>query len=87
MYYLYALVVLDGIIAGFISIYLNKLLPEDIRTDLNVGYILMVEGVGCIFGAVTSALTSDRFKVMYVGVAGMLCLIINCVATYINSEY
>lgn len=45
----------------------------------------MIEGVGCIFGAVTSAVSSDRFKVMYIGVAGMLCLIANCGATYINS--
>jgi hypothetical protein len=42
MYYLILVVVIDGVLAGFISLYLNKLLPEDIRTDINVGYILMV---------------------------------------------
>lgn len=85
MYYLFIIMVFDGVIAGFISTYLSKLLPEELRTDRNVGYMFMVEGTGCILGAVLSAFCSDKFKVINVGRAGMLLLAVTCLLTYINS--
>lgn len=84
MYYLFIIMVFDGVIAGFISTYLSKLLPEEIRTDLNVGYMLMTEGIGCILGAVISAFSSDKFKVINVGRVGMVVLAFTCALTYIN---
>lgn len=78
------MVVLDGILSGFISTYLSKLLPEGIRTDLNVGYMLMVEGVGCIIGAMVSAFSSDKFHVANIGIVGVFILLIASAVTYIN---
>lgn len=61
MAYMFAVIVIDGMISGFISIYLNKLISPDIRDNLNVGYLLMTEGGGCIVGAMLSAFLSDKF--------------------------
>ena len=84
MYYLYLMVIIDGITSGFISTYFSKLLPENLRSDLNVGYMLMVEGVGCIIGAMASAFSSDRFHVANIGMVGIVILLIASGFTYIN---
>jgi len=78
------MVVIDGVLSGFISTYLSKLLPESIRSDLNVGYMLMVEGVGCIIGAMISAFSSDRFHVANIGIVGVLMLLVASGITFIN---
>lgn len=61
MSYMFIIIILDGLVSGFISTYINKLIFVDIRTNLNVGYLLITEGIGCIFGAVLSAFLSDHF--------------------------
>lgn len=84
MYYIYVPVILDGIISGFISVYFSKLIFSGIRTDLNVGYLLMIEGVGCIFGAMTSAHLSDKFTVYNVGRAGFILILFAIGITFAN---
>lgn len=42
MWYMFTPIIIDGVISGFISTYLNKLIPLPLRTDLNVGYLLMI---------------------------------------------
>lgn len=84
MYYLWLPIIFDGFISGFISTYLNKILPESLRTDLNVGFMLMLEGFGCILGAVTSATLSDRFSVLNIGKVGMMIILLSCALTYLN---
>jgi len=78
------IVAIDNIMLGFTAIYLNKLLPEEQRTELNVGYLLMVQGVGCIFGAFTSAFACDRFQVISVIILGVIVIALTCLATFIT---
>jgi predicted MFS family arabinose efflux permease len=85
MYYLVIPVILDGIISGFISVYLNKLIAEESRTNLNVGYLLMTEGVGCIIGAIASATISDKISVIKVGKIGMVLIIGTSILTFTDS--
>lgn len=84
MAYMFAIIVLDGMISGFISIYLSKLISLDIRTDLTVGYLLMTEGAGCIVGAMLSAFLSDKFTVLNVGRAGLAALLGTSILTFVN---
>ena len=84
MYYIFIPVILDGIISGFISVYFNRLIFIDIRSSLNVGYLLMTEGVGCIVGAMISAFMSDKFSVINVGRAGILAVIATSALTFVN---
>lgn len=44
----------------------------------------MTEGIGCILGAVISAFSSDKFKVINVGRVGMAVLAFTSALTYIN---
>jgi predicted MFS family arabinose efflux permease len=84
MYYMYIPIILDGIISSFISIYFSKLIYEGIRDRLNVGYLLMSEGVGCIFGAILSAFMSDKYSVINVGRAGIFAVLVTCGLTFAN---
>ena len=84
MYYMFIPIILDGIISGFISIYFSKLINIDIRTDLNVGFLLMTQGVGCIFGAMLSAFMSDKYHVINVGRAGMVLILVTSALTFVN---
>jgi len=84
MSYMFIIIILDGLVTGFISTYINKLINSDIRTDLNVGYLLMTEGVGCIFGAMLSAFLCDKYRVINVGRAGIGALLITIVLTFVN---
>ena len=84
MWYMFFIIILDGLISSYISISMNKLIVEEERTKLNVGFLLMTEGVGCILGAVTSAYLCDKFRVLNIGKAGAIMIILTLVMTFIN---
>jgi len=44
----------------------------------------MIEGLGCIIGAITSAIFSDRYSVLNIGKVGMLIIVGCCGFTYLN---
>jgi predicted MFS family arabinose efflux permease len=84
MSYMFIVIILDGLVSGFISTYISKLIYVDIRTNINVGFLLMTEGVGCIFGAMLSAFLSDKFEVLNVGRAGLGALMLTACLTLVN---
>lgn len=84
MYYMFIVIILDGLVSGFISTYINKLIHVDIRTSINVGYLLMTEGLGCIFGAMLSAFLSDKYSVINVGRSGLGVLMGAISLTFVN---
>ena len=47
--------------------------------------MLMIERIGCILGAISSAFSSDKFKVINVGRVGIGILFLTGLLTYINS--
>jgi len=87
MYYLWLPIIFEGVIASFISSYLSKIIPEHLRTNLNVGYMLMILGGGCTIGAFLSASLSDRYSVLAINKFGMLILALCAVLTYINDSF
>lgn len=70
MWYMWLMLVTAGLANAYAS-YLTRNIPSDMRTGLNVGFMAMVEGLGCIIGSLTSAIATDKFNVMDVGRAGM----------------
>lgn len=87
MYYLWLPIIFEGFIASFVSSYLSKIIPEHLRSNLNVGYMLMILGIGCTIGAFLSASLSDRISVLNLSKFGMLIICLCAVLTYINDSY
>ena len=81
---MFIIIILDSLISGFISTYISKLINSDIRTDLNAGYLLITDGISCIFGAILSAFLIDKYKVLNVSRAGICALLITIVPTFVN---
>jgi predicted MFS family arabinose efflux permease len=65
--------ILDGLILGYITANNSKMLPVNIRTDLNVGFLLIILGIGAVVGGLISGYLSDRIRIT---IEGKICFLI-----------
>ena len=59
MKYYLIIILLDGIIIGFISASSTHLIPDSDNTSINAGIFLMFLGLGAIIGGFISGIFSD----------------------------
>jgi len=74
-------IVLDGLILGFVATNYSTLLPVDLKTDLNVGILLIIHGVGGILGGTISGFLSDYMTVPQEGNITFLFILVTMLVT------
>lgn len=84
MKYLYAAMFLDGLMLGFVASYFSHLIPEPIRSSLNVGIVLMINGVGAMIGGYFSGYLSDKISPGQLGVLGFLFITFTLLLTLLS---
>jgi predicted MFS family arabinose efflux permease len=90
MRHLFAALLLDGLMLGFVASYSSHLIPEHLRSPLHVGIMLMLNGVGAILGGYFSGYLSDKVTPPQLGVLGfmfiILSLLLTLLANYLSLE-
>jgi hypothetical protein len=74
-------IVLDGLLLGFVATDLSTLLPATLKTDLNVGIVLILHGAGAIAGGAISGFLSDYITVPQEGNIIFLCTLCTLLVT------
>lgn len=69
---------------GFLASYFSHLIPERIRSELNVGITLMINGVGAMLGAYLSGYLSDKISPPQLGIMGFLFIILTMLFTLLG---
>jgi predicted MFS family arabinose efflux permease len=85
MKYLFAALMLDGLMLGFVASYFSHIIPESIRTSLNLGIILMVNGVGAMIGGYFSGYLSDMIRPSQLGIMGFLVILMTLLLTLLSN--
>jgi predicted MFS family arabinose efflux permease len=72
MWHMFAAMTLDGLMLGYMTSYFSHIVPEPIRSGLNVGIVLIMGGTGAILGGYFSGYLSDKIPAPKLGIAGFL---------------
>ena len=81
MRYIIIPMVLDGFILGFNTTDFSKFLPENLKTDVDLGIMLMVHGIGAAIGGYTSGTLSDKMPVAH---EGILCFTFITITSFLS---
>ncbi len=87
MWHMYAAMTLDGLMLGFMAAYFSHIIPEPIRTGLNVGIVLMMGGAGSILGGYFSGYLSDKIPAHRLGISGFLFITLTLLLTLLTNYH
>lgn len=76
--------ILDGFMLGFATSSFSEMVPQPIRSSLNVGIVLIVNGAGSIIGGYLSGTLSDKIPASQLGIIGFLYLILTFLITMLT---